>query len=292
MAQGFVYVLVSPNSDYVKIGRTERPIIERLRGINGHEAYAEHGPWELSDFLHVTDCELVEREMHKHFRDRHVATVVGTNELFGVPPHEAREKLRAVDMRLRVDHEKTDQLFADRDIALFLFKLFQLSGLYGNLDIQGAWTLSLQPKTAGGRWFTLNVGPHEVAYSSRKPVDGLHCHSLVLDRLILEYPETIMWIGQHEGKVEVAPYDRAERAVSVYFWESFASAERFFRLPGVRRALIAYWGEALADLRERNAKSVYARYHSYDAVSQLMAYRRARQLPFGFVVAKPAPASL
>lgn len=292
MAQGFVYVLVSPNSDYVKIGRTERPIIERLRGINGHEAYSEHGPWELSDFLHVTDCALVERQMHNHFRDRHIATVVGTNELFGVPPHEAREKLRTVDARLRVDHEKTEQLFAERDVQLYLFKLFQLSGLYGNLDIQGAWTLSLQPKTAGGRWFTLNVGSHEVAFSSRKPVDGLHHHTIVLDRLILEYPETVIWVGQHEGDVEVATYERAKRAVSVRFWESFAGAERFFALPGVRRALIAYWGEALADLREREAKSVYARYHSYDAVSQLMAYKRAREWPFGSAASKPAPASI
>lgn len=55
MPHGFVYILVSPNSDYIKIGRTERPISERLRGINGGEAYATHGPWELSDFVHVTD---------------------------------------------------------------------------------------------------------------------------------------------------------------------------------------------------------------------------------------------
>src|SRR5258707_13687338 len=108
MPQGFVYVLASPNSDYIKIGRTERPISERLRGINGGEAYAPYGPWELSDYLHVTDCQLVEREMHNHFRDRHIATVVGTNELFGVPPHEAREKLRTIDPRLRVDREKTE----------------------------------------------------------------------------------------------------------------------------------------------------------------------------------------
>ena len=31
------YILVSPNSDYIKIGRTERPINERLRGVNGGE---------------------------------------------------------------------------------------------------------------------------------------------------------------------------------------------------------------------------------------------------------------
>jgi hypothetical protein len=277
MSQGFVYILASPNSDYIKIGRTERPISERLRGINGGEAYAPHGPWELSDFVHVTDCVVVESAVHRHFRDRNVA-VEGTKELFSLAPHEAREQLRLISASLRVGHETTDRLFQNPHVRLFLFRLFQLSGLFGNLDIQGAWTLSVLPKTNGGRWFTLNIGRHEVAFSPRDPVelDDKFSHYLVLDRLILEYPETIMWLGKQGGDVRQADYDGAERAVLVSFDEGFAKAERFFDRPGVRRALIAYWAEALADLRERNAKSVYARYHSYDAVSQLLEYKRER----------------
>jgi hypothetical protein len=158
---------------------------------------------------------------------------------------------------------------------LYLYKLFQLSGLFGNIDIQGAWTLSLLPKTKGGRWFTLNIGPHEVAFSTRKPDQGKFTHYLILDRLILDYPETVIWIGLHAGEVEEAHYASAERAVTVSFREDFANAEKIFDLPGVRRALIAYWSEALADLRERQASSVYARYHSYDAVSALLEYKRA-----------------
>jgi hypothetical protein len=38
--------------------------------------------------------------------------------------------------------------------------------LYGNVDIQGIWTLTLLPKTNGGRWFTLNIVSHEVAFST------------------------------------------------------------------------------------------------------------------------------
>jgi hypothetical protein len=138
----------------------------------------------------------------------------------------------------------------------------------------------LLPKTNGGRWFTLNIGPHEVAFSTKGAVDEKVRHFIVLDRLILEYPETIIWIGKHDGSVDVAEYVAAERAVVVNFTESFANAERFFALPGIRRALIAYWAEALADLRQRKAKSVYARYHSYDAVSQLMKYKRANEAVF------------
>ncbi|WP_249162776.1 GIY-YIG nuclease family protein [Bradyrhizobium diazoefficiens] len=95
MPHGFVYILVSPNSDHIKIGRTERPISERLRGINGGEAYAAHGPWELSDFVHVTDSTVVESATHRHFIDRKV-NVEGTNELFSVAPHEARKELRRI----------------------------------------------------------------------------------------------------------------------------------------------------------------------------------------------------
>src|SRR6266702_4884770 len=274
---GFVYILVSPNSSHIKIGGTERPISERLQGINGTESYAEHGHWELSDFLHVTDWRLVEGGMHRHFLERNVRNVRGTRELFAVPPHEARARLRLTAVALRVDHEKTDKIFRNRNLGLYLFKLFQLSGLYGSLDIQGAWSLSLLPRTNGGRWFTLNIGPHEVAFSTLKPINEKFEHYLILDRLILDYPETIIWIGKREGEVRDATYASAKRAVTISFREDFASAERIFGLPGVRRALIAYWAEALADLRERNTMSVYARSHPYDAVSELIEYKRATE---------------
>src|SRR3979490_2225403 len=126
MAQGFVYILVSPNSNYVKIGGTARPISERLRDINGTSPYSDHGPWELSDFLHVTDWRLVEGEMHRHFQTLNVRDVAGTQELFSVPPHEAREKLQSTNDTLRVGHERTDELFSDRSVRLFLFNLFHL----------------------------------------------------------------------------------------------------------------------------------------------------------------------
>jgi hypothetical protein len=275
MPQGFVYILVSPNSNFIKIGGTERPINERLRGINSTESYADHGPWQLSDFLHVTDWRLVEGSLHRHFRERNVRDVLGTQELFNMPAYEARTRLRDTDATLRIGHEKTEQLFINREAQLYLYKLFQLSGLFGNLDIQESWTLSLLPKTKGGRWFTLNIGPHEVAFSTRKPENGKFTHYLILDRLILDFPDTVIWIGLHAGAVEEAHYASAEHAVTISFQEDFANAERFFDLPGVRRALIAYWSEKLADLRERQANSVYARYHSYDAVYALLEYKRA-----------------
>lgn len=277
MTKGFVYLLVSPNSNFIKIGGTERPISERLRGINGTATYADHGPWQLSDFLHVTDWRLVEGKLHRHFKERNVRDARGPYELFDVPPYEARTRLRETDALLRIDYSKTQELFNNVDVRLYLYRLFQLSGLFAHLDIQGAWTLSVLPKTNGGRWFTLNIGPHEVAFSVRKSDNGKFEHYLILDRLILDFPETIIWIGRHDGEVEKAQYTSAQRAVLIRFKSDFASAERIFKLPGVRRALVAYWSESLADLRERQANSVYARYHSYDAVSQLLEYKRVEE---------------
>lgn len=279
MAQGFVYVLVSPNSNWVKIGGTEKPIAERLRGINGTPSYSDHGPWTLSDFLHVTDWRRVEGELHKHFNKYNVPAPK-TRELFDIAPHKARERLRLTNKLLRVGYETTGKLFRDRSAKLFLYRLFELSGLFGSLDLQGAWTLSILPKTSGGRSFTLNIGSHEVAFSALKPSNGKLTHFIVLDRLLLDYPDTVIWIGNHGGEVREASYRSAKRAVVIAFDETFAGAERFFKLDGVRRALVAYWYDALADLRERSAKSVFARYHSYDAVAELWAYKLANEAPF------------
>ncbi len=280
MAQGFVYILVSPNSSFIKIGGTERPIAERIRGINAAAGYSDLGPWQLSDFMHVTDWRLVENGLHRHFKGQTVLEVERTRELFRVPAHDARIKLRLTQNALRVGHDKTLQIFKNKDAGLFLFRLFQLSGLFGSIDLQGAWSLSLLPQTNGGRWFTLNIGSHEVAFSTKERENTIPTHFIVLDRLILEYPETIMWIGKRDGEVRDAVYRSAERAVVVSFRDDFAGAERFFALSGVRRAMIAYWSESLADLRQRNAKSTYARYHSYDAVSELLEYKNNHEKIF------------
>lgn len=276
MAEGFVYILVSPNSNHIKIGGTEHPISKRLKEINRTTSYGDHGPWRLSDFLQVADWQAVEYGLHNYFRASRVGDIPGTRELFGISPHEAREQLWRTDVHLRIGHDKTTTLFQDRHLQLYLYKLFQLSGLFGSLDIQGAWTLTVLTSTMGGRWFTLNIGSHEVAFSTNRKRDDKPTHYLVLDQLIRDCPDTVKWIKERGGKVENANYRSArDRAVTIYFQEPFASAEKFFGLRGARRALIAYWLDSLADLRERSARSAFARFHSYDAVAELMRYKRA-----------------
>lgn len=274
MAQGFVYILTSPNCDYIKIGGTERPINARVLEINKSAGYKDQGPWAIADFLHVTDWSVVERGMHSHFNAQRIRQPQAI-ELFGLSSLEARTRLRQTPKTLRIGHEATVKIFKNLDVKLFLHDLFQISGLYGSLDLQGAWTISILPKTMGGRWFTLNIGTHEVAFSPSRMEDAKYEHYIVLDRLLLEYPQTIMWIGKMGGYVDDAHYERSDRALSIRFWENFSDARKFLDLPGVRRSLVAYWFDALADMRKRQAKSTYARYHSYDAVAELLEYKYA-----------------
>lgn len=68
------------------------------------------------------------------------------------------------------------------------------------------------------------------------------------------------------------PYKTARnRALQVWFEAPLEEAEKFFGLPGTRRALVAYWFDALVDLQERDANSTYAKTHHYNAVAALVA---------------------
>lgn len=277
MSQGFVYILTSINCPFLKIGGSTQPLIDRIQQINGTPAYESQGPWELSDFLQVTDWQLVEGQMHRLFQDVRANEVDGVRELFNVPATTAREALRSVDPILRVGHEKTRELFRQQDFQVFLYRLMEFAGLFGQLDMQGAWTLSLFPYK-GVRHFTLNIGVHEVAFATR-PDPGTSDSEfyLVIDSLIDRYEITRKWIRQRFGEIYEADYATArEGAVLVRFRADFAAAENVFAMPGVRRALIAYWLESLALMRERKTKSVHARHHNYDAVHALLEYRRAR----------------
>ena len=60
------------------------------------------------------------------------------------------------------------------------------------------------------------------------------------------------------------------RATCLLYACEFAEAEKVLALDGVRRALIAYWTEALIGLRERGYLSLFARYHNYNAVARIV----------------------
>jgi hypothetical protein len=271
-ANGFVYVLTSTNSQHIKIGGSDYIPFRRVKQINTSGNYVELGPWTIFNFRRVTDWRLVERSLHNAFRDRQAFANLAARELFSVAPLEAQRQLERVDPALLVGQDKVDRLFGEASFLNYLKKLFVFSGLPSWLNVQGAWTLSLYPSTSGGRFFTMNIGPHEVAYSSIGRRTGMTAgHTVVMDRLIYDFPTTVNWVKGHGGAFQDAAYDRAlDRSVNVSIPGEFSNALALFALPGVRRAIIAYWSEALITLHEKARLSSFERFHNYNAVARLV----------------------
>ncbi len=269
-AGGHVYILTSPKTDLIKIGGTAFPPLKRIREINGSTPYKELGPWSLSDFRQVTDWRKVEAHLHFACRSQSASDVAGANELFRASPQRVSALLGALDPAFIVKRPKIDRMFQDDEFTAFILRLFAFTGLLHWIDSQGAWTFTLFPSTAGGRYYTINIGRHEVAYSSlpRGAQDGLH--AIVLDRLIYDFPNARDWVEARGGGFKDDPYASAlPRSVTAHFKGGFAKAEQFLDLPGVRRALIAYWVEALIGINERGIESNFARYHNWNAVAEI-----------------------
>ncbi|MCL2136558.1 MAG: GIY-YIG nuclease family protein [Coriobacteriia bacterium] len=265
---GYVYILTSPNSRYVKIGGTSISPMKRLKEINTSEPYSLFAPWSLYDFRQISDWRSVEHSLHYTFRDSLVDSIAGQKELFAISPYEASQKLKSIDPELLLYRPVIDRMFEDKPFAEYLMSLFRISGLTNWLDSQGAWTLSLFTSTAGGRYFTINIGLHEVAFSSlRKPQQ---INMLYMDDAILRHEESCDWIENHNGGLYVGDYKSAlADSISVYFEGDFATCQEFLSLAGVRRAMVAYWTDSLLRLQERNALSINAKRHNYNAVADL-----------------------
>ncbi len=267
---GHVYILVSPKSEYIKIGGTDYPPLKRIKEINAAEPYKSHGPWSLADFRQVVDWRQIEASLHYTFRSKLVKDIAGQKELFELSVLEASKKLNELDSSLILKKPKIDRMFQDEEFSGYILRLFRFTGLMNWLDIQGAWTFVLFPSTSGGRYFTLNIGTHEVAFSTLATKNENPGHMVLMDRLIFDFPEVKKWVHAHHGEIVEDSYASAlPRSTSVHFEGSFEEVKKFFELDGVRRALIAYWSEALIGLKERNSLSVFARHHNWNAVAEI-----------------------
>lgn len=269
-SQGYVYILTSPNTECVKIGGTDYPPIKRIHQINQVEPYKSLGPWSLADFRQVKDWRKVEYNIHYTFRSCFNNTIDQQKELFYLSVHEASMYLNKIDPDQIINKPKVDRLFQDEMFLNYITKLFIFTGLMNWINIQGAWTFVLFPSTSGGRYFTINIGPHEVAFSTLGTNKQNQINMILVDRLIFDFGEVINWIYEHNGSIVVDQYTSAlPRSASLLFEGDFNDAIEFYSLNGVRRALIAYWNEALINLKEKNTLSVYAKHHNYNAIAQI-----------------------
>lgn len=279
-SEGHVYVLVSPICKYIKIGGTDHPPLKRIREINSCEPYKGIGPWVLHDFRQVSDWRKVERRLHYIFRSKLVRSLAGQRELFATTPIEASAKLNdEVPPDLLLRKPKIDRMFQDEELANFLGKLFRSTTILNWVNLQGAWTFSLFPRTMGGRYYTINIGPHEVAFATTASRGDYPIHMIHMDSLVRDFKEVSRWVKARSGGFESDNYDAGlDHSTSIFFQGAFNAALEFLSLPGVRRAIIAYWTEALIGLQEAGTVSTYAKHHNWNAVAELKSRIEAGKL--------------
>jgi hypothetical protein len=267
---GYVYILTSPNTDCVKIGGTDYPPLKRIKEINSSEPYKSLGPWSLADFRQVKNWKEIEYNLHYTFRSKLDKTIENQKELFHVSVIEVSKLLNELDSDEIIKKPKIDRFFQDKELLDYITNLFIFTGLMNWINLQGAWTFVLFPGTSGGRYFTINIGPHEVAFSTLGNKNLSQWNMLLVDRLILDFSEVINWISKHDGKIEIEHYKTAlPRSTSIMFPGNFNDVNDFLKLDGVRRALIAYWNEALTIMKEKNTMSVYSRFHNWNAIAKI-----------------------
>ncbi|MBQ7159730.1 MAG: GIY-YIG nuclease family protein [Treponema sp.] len=270
-SQGYVYILQSQNCDCIKIGGTDYPPLKRIKEINATEPYKSLGAWTLADFRQVTDWRTVEHNLHYRFRSSLNTEIKNQKELFHLSVANASKALNELNPEEIVYKPKIDRMFQDEAFLSYIVQLFKFTGLVHWIEQQGIWTFVLFPSTNGGRYFTLNIGSHEVAFSTLGKKDSPQLNMLMLDSLILDFPNVKKWLDNHNGTIYTETYATAlSHSVSVHFEGSFSDALELFSLDGVRRALIAYWYEALIKKTEEDKLSSYERYHNYNAVAKIM----------------------
>lgn len=268
--EGHVYVLTSPVSEYIKIGGTDYAPLKRIKEINSCEPYKSLGPWTLHDFRQVADWRKVEHSIHYAFRSKLVKSIKGQKELFALSPIEVSRHLEKVEESQVLKKPKVDRMFQDKDFSEFLAKLFKFTAILNWINFQGAWTFCLFPSTGGGRYYTLNIGSHEVAFATTPANGRKQVHMIHMDRLVCDFEEVSSWVERKGGRFEDDSYTTGlYRSTSVFFEGSFDVASEFLSLVGVRRAIIAYWTEALIDLQEKESLSVFSRHHNWNAVAEL-----------------------
>lgn len=267
---GYVYVLRSSNCDLIKIGGSDYPPGKRIKEINTAEPYRSLGPWELKDFRQVKNWRKIESELHFIFRDHRDYEIESQRELFRIDPLKASEELHNKSLRYSTRINETRRLFQHEQFYEFIIMLFKYTGLRNFLDLQGSWTFRLFPQTSRGRFYTINIGNHEVAFASMARPGEPSIHMIYMDQMIRDFREPMTWLKRRKGVLQDQRYTTAlYHSTSVLFAGDFEDAIEFLSLKGVRRSIMAYWMDSLIELQTKNRQSLFGRHHDWNAVAEL-----------------------
>jgi len=279
VSEGWIYALTSEAVPLCKIGLTTTSPAQRIREINQSANYGPHGPWKELDVRRVRDVANVEKALHLRLAEQKSNDIPKTRELFRLSREEARAALDSIPAAELTEAVPIHELRIAPDFLDYLMALFQQSGLENFRSLQESWTFSLFPSTAGGRFFTLNIDQHEVAFSQPSPNGGdLVLHRVVVDEMVRRDRTFRRMLRQFGGRISRVGYrSNWGAAVAVDFEVPFGSALSLFEHTAFRRALIAYWYDALLRMQSSQSRSLFARFHNYDAVSEIFRHMEERR---------------
>ena len=278
MKTGWIYALRTDAIPCVKIGLTTTSPAQRISEINASPNYGPHGPWYQIDVRVVRDVATVETALHRQLADRRSTDFPNTRELFNISPQEARAALDGIPDTMLAEKVPIDKLRLRPDFMAYLLELFRISGLSNFRDLQEAWTFTLFPSTAGGRFFTLNIDRHEVAFSHPLvDCDERVQNAIVVDAMVKSDRTVRTWLKRNDGRIRRTPYTSSwGNSVVLDFQTSFDESLGLMEITGFRRALVAYWYEALLRMRDKGTRSLFARFHNYDATSEIFRHLSER----------------
>ncbi|ABD56543.1 hypothetical protein Jann_3626 [Jannaschia sp. CCS1] len=208
--------------------------------------------------------------LHRSVRASHVSHMPPCRELFDLSPSEALELLSSLPTAQIRGYDKAARLQTDGELQDLLRSLLWTTGINNFLEQQGIWCLSMFPSTAGGRYYTMNIDRHEVAYASLPRAGAPSVFMFAVDPLISDYKPTRRWLRARAGRVAKGGYRSAlERLQCVEFEGGLSDASEFLTLPGVRRALLAYWYDSLVTAIEAGRGSLHAKHHNLACIEEL-----------------------
>ena len=86
---GYVYILSNPSIRGIKIGLTERHVVERIKELN--RATGVPTPFKIEYYTDTRDCYALERAMHKYYSDKRINN---KREFFKLSVWRAKRRLK------------------------------------------------------------------------------------------------------------------------------------------------------------------------------------------------------
>ena len=92
---GYVYILSNPSIKGIKIGLTERHVIERLKELN--RATGVPTPFKVEYYTETKDCYALERAMHKYYSKKRISN---QREFFKLSIWRAKRRLKKEKIKI------------------------------------------------------------------------------------------------------------------------------------------------------------------------------------------------